>query len=99
MAAMRQISRCISVSSRCADQNRAVIHCVTSSKKFFSLFAYHCRQLMDNLATDVPGAADDKDTIHRGPSCRAESTRSFGALLTQAPPRARWESPVVRRER
>src|SRR5207247_8850163 len=33
-----------------------------------------CRQLIDNLATDVPGAADDEDTIHRGPSCAAGST-------------------------
>src|SRR5260370_39153772 len=26
---------------------------------------------MDNLATDVPGAADDENTIHGGPSRRA----------------------------
>jgi len=30
-----------------------------------------CRELIDNLATDVPGAADDQNTIHTGPSCRA----------------------------
>jgi hypothetical protein len=39
-----------------------------------------CAQLMDNLATDVPGAADDEDTVHEGPSLQGAT----GAWIIRA---------------
>ena len=35
-------------------------------------------QLIDNLATDVPGAADDEDTVHEEPSYRRDGGDFWG---------------------
>ena len=43
-----------------------------------------CRKLIDNLATDVPGAADDEDTIHRGPSCSMPLLRRPGRGIVKS---------------
>jgi predicted ATPase len=44
-----------------------------------------CPQLIDNLATDVPGAADDEDTVHAGPilqgGMRVDHSRGTTAAL------------------
>src|SRR5207253_11355439 len=55
-----------------------------------------CTQLVDNLATDVPGAADDEDTVHQALSALAARAPVAPRLPTPPSPACRARESTCR---